>query len=174
MNRTINIIIFSLFLLVLSGCDNHSMTDLKQFVTEEKRGPKSPIDPIPAPEPRLGYVYSSSDSVDPFDVTNIGQQEFIEREDPRDSNRRKEDLEAFPLDSLRVVGTMSLKNETWGVVQAPDKTIHRVNVGRYIGENDGKVIAVDVDEQKITLVEEVQSATGEWVQREIFLLVTDE
>lgn len=156
------------------GCQDRSMLDLQEFIesTTNKEAPS--IDPLPTPKPRPTFIYSASDHPDPFDVTNIAPKETPEFNDPRNSNRRKEELEAFALDGIKVVGTMAVGGVGWAIVNAPDGTIHRVKRGRYMGENDGRIVSVDLEEQKVTLVEDVQSATGEWVEREVFLSVSDE
>ncbi len=174
MNKLINIVSLGLGIVFLTGCENRSMFDLEQFVAAEKAKPATPIEPLPVPKPHPVYTYTASDLLDPFDVTNVISNKKEEYEDPRDLNRVREDLEEYPLDGIRVVGTMVVKGVPWAVVNAPDGTIHRVKTGRYMGEDDGRIVSVDIDEQKVTLVEDVQSATGEWVQREVFLSVNDE
>ena len=62
-----------------------------------------------------------------------------------DTSRRKEELEAFPLDSLRMVGTVVMKTNLWALVKASDKTIYRVRVGNYMGKNYGKIIRILAD-----------------------------
>jgi type IV pilus assembly protein PilP len=71
-----------------------------------------------------------------------------------DFNRRKEELELYPLDSLRMVGTLEQEGVTWGLVQTKDGTIHRVASGNYMGQNHGRV--VHIAEDQIKLVELVK------------------
>lgn len=163
-----------LMLLFLYGCQNNSMLDLQEFVENTHKGKSPSIEPLPVPKPHPTHKYSASGLNDPFDVTNIAPQKAIELKDPRNSLRRKEELEAFNLDGIKVVGTMSVSDVDWAVVSAPDGTIHRVKRGNYMGENDGRIDNINIDEQKVTLVEDVQSATGEWIEREVFLSVGDE
>lgn len=161
-------------LLFLSGCESREMLDLQEFVENTHKDKVPSIDPLPKPKPHPTYRYAASNMPDPFDVTNIAPQKKVELKDPRDALRRREELESFSLDSIRVVGTLTVAGEKWAVVTAPDGTTHRIKRGRYMGENDGRVVDIDLDEQKVTLVEDVRSATGEWVKREVFLSVDDE
>jgi len=163
-----------LSVIFLSACQDRSMFDLEGFVKETKEAEKAPIEPLPAPKPHPKFIYSASDYADPFDVTNITPRSEVQYNDPRDPNRRKELLEGFPLDSIRVVGTMAVNAEPWALVGTPDGAVHKIKNGRYIGENDGRVVSIDLGEQKINLIENVKSPTGDWVQREVFLSVSDE
>ena len=75
-----------------------------------------------------------------------------------DTARRKEDLEAFPLEVLKMVGTVVMKSNLWGLVKADDGTIHRVQAGNYMGKNYGKIIRISTD--KIELMEIVPDKPG--------------
>jgi type IV pilus assembly protein PilP len=86
-------------------------------------------------------------------------------------NRRKEPLEDFPLDALKMVGTLSRGKQSWAVIQAPDGTVHRVQKGNYLGQNFGRIKRVS--EEKVDLVELVQGAMGEWVEREASLAIQE-
>jgi type IV pilus assembly protein PilP len=79
-----------------------------------------------------------------------------------DLERRREALEAFPLDTLRMVGTLRRTNETFALVQA-DRSIFRARVGNYIGQNLGRITAIT--DSEVQLKETVQDASGEWVER---------
>ena len=86
-------------------------------------------------------------------------------------NRRKEALEDFPLDALKMVGTLSRGKQVWAVVQAPDGSVHRVQKGNFAGQNFGKIKSVS--EEKIDLVELIQGALGEWIEREASLSIQE-
>ena len=75
-----------------------------------------------------------------------------------DPNRRKEELEAFSLDQLRMVGTLEQDEQTWGLVKTSDGTIHRVAPGNYMGQNDGRITRISED--KIELIELVPTGSG--------------
>ena len=88
-----------------------------------------------------------------------------------DLNRRKEPLEAFPLEQLKMVGTLSQDKETYALVRA-DKTLYRVKKGNYMGQNFGLI--TDVNESEIKLKEIVQDSAGDWAERQSVLPLLEE
>jgi type IV pilus assembly protein PilP len=86
-------------------------------------------------------------------------------------NRRKEPLEDFPLDSLKMVGTLSRGKQTWGIIQTTDGAVYRVQKGNHLGQNFGRITRVTDD--KIDLVELIQGAMGEWVEREASIAIQE-
>ncbi|MBP9603258.1 MAG: pilus assembly protein PilP, partial [Chromatiaceae bacterium] len=82
-----------------------------------------------------------------------------------DPHRPRENLERFALDSLLMQGILQQDDRVWGLVFAKeDKTLHRVAVGNYLGQNHGRVIRIT--EQRIDLVELIQDGAGRWMERE--------
>lgn len=160
--------------LLLVGCANQDMTDLHQFVDEVKSRPPTGIEPIPEVKQVVGFVYTAKDRRDPFSRPEE-EQEAAEtvmdngiRPDP---NRRKEELEAFTLDSLRMVGTLEQNEQTWGLIKTTDGTIHRVATGNYMGQNDGRVTRISED--KIELIELVPTGSG-YLEQEAALALGEE
>lgn len=88
-----------------------------------------------------------------------------------DINRRKEELEAFPLDGLKMVGTVVMNTHLWGLVKASDGTIHRVQVGNYMGKNYGKIIRIVTD--KIEIMEIVPDKPGSWREQQSSLALAE-
>ena len=88
-----------------------------------------------------------------------------------DLNRRKEPLEAFPLEQLKMVGTLSQGNDTYALVRA-DKTLYRVKKGNYMGQNFGLI--TDVNDNEIKLKEIVQDSAGDWAERQSVLPLLEE
>src|SRR3546814_3509885 len=80
-----------------------------------------------------------------------------------ESQRSKQTLEQFPLDSLDMVGTIGRGGGMVGLVVAPDKVVYRIQPGVYMGQNDGRVTAVHED--RIELVELVPDGAGGWLER---------
>lgn len=128
--------------LSLSAC-GHSMSDLEQWVAKEKAQPGGRIPPIPQVTPYQGYAYPGH-TRDPFDASvlqrlyNLAHRGKVEI----DPNRPRQYLEQFPLDSLKMVGTLTDKGVTYGLIQTPDGTIQRVTLGEYMGQNSGKITEV--------------------------------
>lgn len=160
--------------LALAGCQDNSMQDLRQFVENTYADQKPDIEPLPIPEPYEGFVYSAEGLTDPFALSNIAPAEAPTFNTGRDPDRRKEDLEAFPLDGLKMVGTLKQGERPWVIVNAPDGTAHRATVGNYLGHNEGRIVSISLDEQKIELLEVVKDPTGKWVDQTVMLSVDDE
>lgn len=155
-------------LLTLGGCGGGSMSDLESYVSEVLSRPGGKIAPIPPLEPYVVYTYQSSEGRDPFEPF------FQEEPEPSDlitaeggpapdPNRNKEELEAYSLDSLRMMGTLEQDETIWGIIRTPDGAIHRVQSGNYMGKNHGKI--THISEEKIELTEIVADSQGRWQER---------
>jgi len=152
--------------LLLVGCANKDMSDLQDFVEEVKARPPSGIEPIPEVKQVVGFVYAAKNRRDPF-TPQVDEEAATEtvldngiRPDP---NRRREELESFSLDSLRMVGTLEQDEQTWGLVKTNQGTIHRVAAGNYMGQNHGRITRIS--EEKIELIELVPTGSG-FLERE--------
>ena len=157
--------------LLTAGCGQRDMADLEAFVAEVRARPPTPIDPIPQITQAETFLYVAEDRRDPFEPTEEIEDVLaakVEEEGPRpDPNRRKEELEAFPLDTLKMVGTLDQKGERWALVRTPDGTVHRVRVGNYLGQNDGRIVAIE--EEHISLVELIPNGRGGYIERQASL-----
>ncbi len=160
----------ALLALLLAGC-GEGLSDLQQFVQQTRAKPPGRIEPIPEFTPYQNFEYTSHDLRDPFKLVDFRrdiQQEDIIAEGasgPRpDLDRVKEPLEDFPLDTLRLKGTIDKDGIKWGLIFAPDNTIHRVIEGNYMGQNHGRIIAVS--DQKIELTEIVPDGLGNYIERQ--------
>ena len=155
----------------LAGC-GEGLGDLQQFVQQTRAKPPGRIEPIPEFQPYQNFEYTSQDMRDPFRLVDFRRPEELESEisetatGPRpDANRVKEPLEDFPLDTLRLKGTIDDKEGTkWGLIFAPDNTIHRVIEGNYMGQNHGRIISVS--DQAIELTEIVPDGLGNYIERQ--------
>lgn len=151
--------------LALAGCgEQHS--DLKQFVKDSDKLPPGRIPPLPEVKSYEPFTYDAFNLIDPFKARKI--------EPPKtagggggiqpDFNRRKEALEAYPLENLKMVGTLQQKKVMHALVKSPDNNLFRVRAGNYLGQNFGRVIAIT--ETTIMLKEIVQDSSGSWEEKE--------
>jgi type IV pilus assembly protein PilP len=158
------------FSLLLAGCAQRDMGDLHDFVAEVKSRPATPIDPIPQIKQAETYLYVGGNRRNPF-VPTDGESRTLANTDtsgPRpDPNRRHEELEAFPLDALQMVGTLDQDDAMWALVQSPEGTIHRVKTGNYLGQNDGRIISIE--EEKINVKELIPNGGGGYLERQASL-----
>ncbi len=160
---------------MLTACGG-DMSDLDQFIAETKTRHIGKVDPLPEFPPYQTFDYDAQDLRNPFrpqtdlGVSAVAQTQY---DGPRpEATRRKEILENFPIDSLKMVGLLQQKTQTWGLVRDPDGTIHRVQPGNYAGLNHGKI--VKVNETKIDIVELVPDGLSGWVNREAQLAMADD
>lgn len=147
--------------LALIGCASQDMSDLHAYVDEVKSRPPSGIDPIPEIKQVIGFVYEAKNRRDPFtkqEDETAATEAVLDNGIRPDPNRRKEELESYALDSLRMVGTLEQEEQTWGLVKTSDGTIHRVAPGNYMGQNDGRI--TQISEEKIELIELVPTGSG--------------
>ncbi len=155
--------------LLLTGCDQ-GLGDLQQYVHEIKSQPPGRIDPIPEFQPYQKFEYTSHDLRDPFKLVDFRRPdievgEILETASgPRpDTDRVREPLEDFPLDTLRLKGTVTKDGIKWGLIFAPDNTVHRVLEGNYIGQNHGRILTVS--DEIIELTEIVPDGLGNYIER---------
>jgi type IV pilus assembly protein PilP len=154
--------------VALTGC-TRSSRDLEAWVAEVKARPAPPLDPLPVMKQFETFEYAAQDMRDPFATPRPDSAASNAlRPDP---NRRKEVLEAFPLDSLDMVGTIGSGDGIVGLVMGPDKVTHRVRVGNYMGLSDGRITAVLED--RIELVELVPDGAGGWLERPAKIALED-
>ena len=89
--------------------------------------------------------------------------------DGPDINRRREPLENYPLDALKMVGTLFRENETRVIIQTPEGAVQTAEVGNYLGQNYGRIVSIN--ENEILLLEQILNSAGTWVEREATLTV---
>ena len=152
--------------LALAGCSSE-IDELKQFVRDSDKGIPRRVEPLPAVKPFEPFAYEGFDLPDPFKPRKLSApKEGAGGGVAPDLNRRKEPLEAFPLEQLKMVGTLTQNKETYALVRA-DKTLYRVKKGNYMGQNFGLI--TDVTDSEIKLKEIVQDSAGDWAERQSVL-----
>jgi type IV pilus assembly protein PilP len=154
--------------LLLAACTGEEFGDLKAELNEKSKDFRGRVDPLPQVKPYEPVPYTAEGIVDPFrpdriDVAGAPRSPRVDMSKMApDLNRPKEPLEAFPLESLQMLGTIMQNRETFGLVKA-GPNLYRVKKGNYMGLNFGVVTAID--EVQINLKELVQDGQGEWVER---------
>ncbi|MBZ3919196.1 fimbrial protein, partial [Xanthomonas campestris pv. trichodesmae] len=134
------------------------------------RAPWPSLEPLPVMQQFETFEYAAQAMRDPFsDAWVSAEGGNGTRPDP---NRRKEPLEAFPLDALDMVGTIGGGSGLIALVMAPDKVTYRVRPGVYLGQSDGRVTGVYED--RIELIELVPDGAGGWLERPAALALDDQ
>jgi type IV pilus assembly protein PilP len=161
--RSIIAAVLAVMLLApLAGCGGGT-SDLKADLEQMKKRPGGRIDPMPEIKPYESFSYDQTGLRSPFQpsVPVVAPGAGGVRPDAR---RNREFLEGFSLDTLKMVGTLHQKGHVYGLVQTKDGLIHRVALGNYVGQNDGRVSAVT--ESKIAVVEIVPDGLGGYMERQ--------
>jgi type IV pilus assembly protein PilP len=161
--------LFATATLLLGGCAD-SLDDLRAQIEVAKKRPGGRIKPLPEVKPYESYAYTAGDLRSPFFASLVGEGDAAAGPRP-DTNRPREYLEQYSLDTLKMVGTLRLGRNTYGLVQTRDGLVHRVLPGNRLGQNDGTVLSIM--ESKITLVELVPDGLGGYIERPAALSLTD-
>src|SRR5262249_32323194 len=128
------------------------------------------IDPLPQVRPYEPFAYNAFDLPDPFKPRKIEPVKGGGKLEP-DLNRRKEPLEAYPLESLQMVGTLQRSKSTYALVRTNSKDVYQVRVGNYMGQNFG--VITGITDNEVRLKELVQDSAGDWSERTSSLLLDD-
>ncbi len=145
----------------LTGCGDKN-DDLRDWMKSQGDNLRGKIDPIPQLQPYEPFAFVPANVIDPFKPRKVDIGRANTTKAP-DSNRRKEALEAFPLEKIRMVGTIQQGKELVGLVRTEDNRVFQVNRGNYVGQNFG--VVVSVADAEIGLRELLQDGAGEWIER---------
>ena len=156
----------ALALLLLASCSSEQ-DELSQWMAQQAREVKPSIEPISAPKKFNPQAYVAIDGVDPFSAQKLTVALKQEARQPNsllgaEVNRRKEPLEAYPLDSMVMVGSVTRSGRPYALLRV-DNLLYQVKLGDYLGQNYGKI--TKISETDISLREIVQDAAGEWIER---------
>jgi type IV pilus assembly protein PilP len=147
--------------LVAGGC-SRGMADLDAYIAEVKARPGGRIEPLPEISIYETFRYEPGDARSPF-VPDVPAAGGLVGGVRPDADRRREYLESFPLDTLSMVGTVSMGGRLYGLVQTTDNLVHRVVTGNYLGQNDGRIVSINSSE--IQLLEIIPDGLGGYIER---------
>lgn len=157
--------------LMLLGCSSPDTSDLEQYVDSVKSQTQVKVDPLPELPSYEHFNYQARELRNPFQARKVIRPKLENGIGPNgikpDDGRVKEPLEAYPLDSLQMVGFLSRGEQFWALVRSPSSVIYRVQMGNYLGQNHGQIIAIN--ENQIVLKEIVADALNGWTEREATL-----
>ncbi len=149
--------------LGLAACGGEEHQDLRQWMKDSTKDFKGKIPPLPEIKIFPAVAYETSDLLDPYNPSKIEPERKPGGGGIKpDLDRRKEPLEAFPLESLKMVGTLIKGKMVHALIQA-DKSLHQVKIGNYMGQNFG--IITDINETEVTLKELVPDSLGDYTER---------
>jgi type IV pilus assembly protein PilP len=156
-------------LVSLAACSSAD-DELQRFVDETKRESGGRVEPLPEIKPYQSFAYSAGTLRSPFMPGGSGGGSNSPSVRP-DIKRNREFLEQYSLDTLKMVGTLKLSGQTYGLVQTKDGLVHRVLPGNYLGQSDGKI--TDITPSKITVREIVPDGVGGYVERPAALALNE-
>ena len=175
MNYKLRIVLILGLVISIAGCGNDGLDDLRSFVKNEHKNRKPRVEPLPEIKIPPSFSYPAADKADPFSVANLSPKSSKTRTKKSLPlyllTRRKGPLESYPLDALKMVGTLQRKKEIWVVIKAPDGSMHRAKPGDYMGKNYGMI--TKITDNKVSLVEKVQNAIGDWVDRQAAISISE-
>ena len=158
-----------LIMLGLSGCGGGDMEDLQAFVAETGKDMQGKIEPLPEVKVYEPFTYNAFDLPDPFKPRKLSTG-GVGGMQP-DLARPKEPLEAFSLETLKMVGVLSRQGVIHAVIKTPDNAIYHVRKGNYVGQNFGLV--TQIGESEVSLREIVQDSAGDWSERTSTLVLQE-
>ena len=160
--------------LLSVGACSQDVSDLQTFISETKSKHVGSVKPIPQFKPYESFSYSAGDLRDPFVATAD-----LEDDDGTktcllnpDSTRPRQPLEVFPLDTLSMVGILEQNDQLWGLIKDPQNVVHRVQIGNYMGQSEGRII--EINESAIFLVEIVPDGIGGYIERDASIAIGGE
>ncbi|HYW56298.1 MAG TPA: pilus assembly protein PilP [Polaromonas sp.] len=164
------LLIPAVLVCMLVGCGSSDQDELQQWMTEQRAMSKPKVDPLPEPTKFSPQPYTQEAALEPFSPQKLAQA--LNRESNKatanaaliapELARRKEPLEAQPLDAVAMVGSLIKMGQPVALVRV-DNLLYQVRVGNYLGQNYGRI--TKVTETEVVLREIVQDAAGEWIER---------
>jgi len=156
---------------VLAACGSSGNEEIQQWMQEQRASIKPAVQPIPEPKRFTPQAYTQEASVEPFSPQKLVVA--LKRDSQQAGTasaallqpellRRKEPLEAYPLDSMAMVGSLMKEGHPVALIKV-DNLLYQVKPGNYLGQNYGRI--TKVSETEIVLRELVQDAAGEWIER---------
>jgi type IV pilus assembly protein PilP len=151
--------------LLLTACGGEEFQDLRDFVKNAGADMRGKVDPPPEIKPYEPFSYDNSMGLpDPFkprkpEMKNSGQSGLNQP----NMERRREALEEFPLDGLKLVGYLYQSNVAYAIIRSPDSKLHRVKKGNYLGQNFGQI--TEITDTEVTIKETLQDSNGDWSER---------
>jgi type IV pilus assembly protein PilP len=153
----------------LSACGGSEQEDLQRWMADQRAQIHPTVPPIAEPKKFTPQAYTEASALEPFNMQKLTQALRRESNQPSNSgliapelSRRKEALEAFPLDSMAMVGSMNRNGQPVALISV-DKLLYQVRIGNYLGLNYGRITRIN--ETELALREIVQDAAGEWIER---------
>ena len=152
------------FILILGACSGDKGDDLDKFMATAANDMGKGVEPLPEVLPYSPLQFNADGTLsDPFKARKASNKSGSLQPN---TNRPKEDLESYPLESLKYVGFLSKNKKNYALVKNSENVIQQVKVGNYMGPNFGLI--TNISEGAIEIKEIIQDdLTGDWVERNL-------
>jgi len=165
--------------LLLHGCSSSADDELRQWMQTERSAIRPQVQPIPEPSKFEPKAYTTEQLLEPFSGEKLASVLRGAQSGPLSNsaliepelNRRKEPLEAYPLDTMTMVGSLDRKGQLVALIRV-DGLLYQVKPGNYLGQNYGKI--TKITETEVLLREIVQDAAGEWMEKSTALQLQED
>ena len=151
---------------LLAACGDGGIQEVRQWMDETRRQTRVVVPKLAEPKTFTPFTYAGKNSADPYSpakfVNAMAKPAASGNRFQPNMDRRREPLETFPLDNLKMVGTLRKQGASFALLQA-EHTVFQAKVGNYIGQNFGQI--TKITDSEVELKETVQDAAGEWVER---------
>jgi type IV pilus assembly protein PilP len=151
---------------LLAACGDGGIHEVRQWMDETRRQTRVVVPKLTEPKKFTPFTYAGKSATDPYSpakfVNAMATPAASGSRFQPNMDRRREPLESFPLDNLKMVGTLKKQGASFALVQA-EHTVFQAKVGNYIGQNFGQI--TKISDGEVELKEIVQDAAGEWVER---------
>jgi type IV pilus assembly protein PilP len=153
--------------MLLAGCADGNVQELKQWMEDVKRQTKAVVPKLAEPKVFTPFAYERKSELDPFNPQKLSNA-LARLQPPKgvgiqpDLARRKEALESFPLDTIRMVGILQKPGQSHALLQV-DKSVYQAKVGNHIGQNFG--VITRISEAEVEIREIIKDPAGEWTER---------
>lgn len=164
---------------LMAACTSSGQDELREWMQTERSSIKPQVKPIPEPTKFTPQAYLGERLVEPFSSEKLAG--ILRGSEPTPTMnsaliapelaRRKQPLEAFPLDTMSMVGSLNRQGQLVALVKV-DNLLYQVKPGQYLGQNFGRILKIS--ETEVVLREIVQDAVGEWVERPVALQLQEE
>jgi type IV pilus assembly protein PilP len=177
--KILSVLLVLLAVFQITACGNSEQDELQTWMQSERNSIKPDVKPIPEPSKFQPFGYGGGRYVEPFSSEKLasilkndqaqtgGSSALVDQE----RSRRKQPLEAFPLDSMVMVGSLMRGGQPVALIKV-NALLYQVSPGNYLGQNYGRVLKVA--ENQVMLREIVQDVTGEWIERTASLQLQEE
>jgi len=156
--------------ILLAGCAQDEHADLRAFMAQAGAGGQHALEPLPPVRAQEIFSYDPAELPDPFRPRALKASKSGGAFQP-DLTRTPQFLERFPLDSLRMVGTLVKGGQTYALIRTPENTLNRIRKGEYMGQNFGLVVAIS--DTGVELRETVQDGAGDWTETKATLALQE-